>query len=99
MEASAWHGSNGAFGVYVGKQNRDQHFNPSWNEIEVEIDGEKHRFKITPGFWRKCPEFRDSRDKVIRNWLQKYHTLKWPKGQPPHFQLLPLGNTRFRLTR
>ena len=88
MEASAWSSGSGAFGIRVGVPNRDQHFDPSWTEIEVEIDGQPRTFALTPGFWNKCPEFRDSGGTVIRDW---------PTGEPPRFQLLPLGGGRFRL--
>lgn len=97
MEASAWSSSRGTFGIRVGIKNRDRHFKRSWTEIEVEIDGHSYRFSLTPGFWNKCPEFRDSGTAVIREWLQRHHTLKWPTGHPPRFQLFPLGGGRFRL--
>src|SRR5438552_2611298 len=100
MQASAWRGGNTAtpvYGIRVGLSNRDEHFQGDWHEIEVEIDGESHIFGITPGFWKKCPEFRDCGAPVIREWLRRYHTLYWSKGQPPHVQLLPLGGRKFRL--
>lgn len=98
MEASAWSSGGGTYGVRVGVANRDRYFEPSWAEIEVEIDGQPHRFALTPGFWNKCPEFRDSGGTAIRDWLRQHHTLDWPKGEPPRFQLKPLGGNRFTLS-
>ncbi len=97
MEASAWSSGSGTFGIRVGFPNRTLHFDRLWTEIEVEIDGQPHRFALTPGFWNKCPEFRDSGSTAIRDWLRRHHTLDWPTGQPPRFQLVPLGEGRFRL--
>jgi hypothetical protein len=97
VEASAWSSGGGTFGIRVGMRNRDRLFDRSWSQIEVEIDGQFQTFVLTPGFWNKCPEFRDSGGTVIRDWLRQLHTLDWPSGEPPRFQLLPLGGGRFRL--
>ena len=97
MKASAWSRGGGTFGIRVGIPNRNAHFDPGWSEIQVEIDGQIHRFAITKGFWNKCPEFRDSGSTVIQDWLQQHFTLDWPSGQPPRFQLVPLGDAKFRL--
>ena len=83
MRASAWKGGSSAsptYGIRVGSANRDQFFDSSWAEIEVEIDGQFHTFALRPGFWNKCPEFRDRSSRGIRDWLRKHHTLKWPTG-------------------
>lgn len=97
---SAWSngkGAKGTFGIRVGESYRDRHFERNWKSIEVEIDGNWRSFRITTGFWNKCPEIRDSGETTIRNWLGRYHTLKWPKWHPPRFHLLPVGEGRFRL--
>ncbi len=96
MEARGWTNGGGTFGIRVGAANRMRHFNRSWTEIEVEIDGRAYPFKITAGFWNRCPEFRDS-GTVVRDWLQKHGALSWPVGHPPRFQLLPMGGIVFRL--
>jgi hypothetical protein len=97
VDATGWSSGGGTFGVRVGARNRDRHFERSWSEIEVEIDGDVHTFPLTPGFWNRCPEFRDSGGDAIRSWLRRHRSLKWPKGHPPRFGLLPLGAGRFRL--
>jgi hypothetical protein len=97
MKATAWSSGGGTFGVRVGKENRDKHFVRTWSRIEVDVDGKFCEFALTNRFWNKCPEFRDSGDTVIQNWLQRHHTIDWSTGQPPRFQLLPLGGVRFRL--
>jgi hypothetical protein len=97
MQASAWNDGGTTYGIRVGLPNRDRFFDPSWREIEVEIDGEIHQFPLTDGFWRQCPEFRDRGTPVVREWLRRHRMLKWPKGDPPRMELIPLGGNRFRL--
>lgn len=94
MEVKAWAGGSGTFGIRVGYDNRDRYFHREWKRIEVELDGESHSIALTGGFWNKCPEFRSP---VIRDWLRARKFLKWEKGNPPAFELLPLGGARFRL--
>jgi len=97
MQASAWNDGKNTYGIRVGKSNRDRFFNPDWKVIEVEIDGHFHSFELTPSFWRKCPEFRDRGEPVIREWLQRNRSLKWPLRQPPKLEFISLGNGKFRL--
>ena len=106
MEASGWFGgrkkgsrdpAEGSFGIRVGMANRQRHFDPVWTEIEVEMDGRPEVFRLTSGFWRNCPEFRDSGSPRIREWLRRHRSLAWDRGRPPRMTLLPLGGPRFRL--
>jgi hypothetical protein len=98
MEARAWRGGNDkTYGIRVGVSNRDRFFDRSWTEIEVEIDSKTHRFNLTPGFWRDCPEFRDRGTPILREWLRTHRTLDWEKGHPPSVSLIPAGANRFRL--
>jgi hypothetical protein len=97
MRAIAWHGGAGTYGIRVGSPNRDTYFLQSWTEIDVEIDGRCYQFALTPGFWNKCPEFRDRGSPVIREWLRRHHSLDWSRGNPPRSELVPLGGSRFRL--
>ena len=97
MQATAWNDGKSTYGIRVGFPNRAAFFDSGWIEIEVEIDGEMHRFGLTSGFWRGCPEFRDRGGPRIREWLRRNGLLGWPKGRPPRVQLIPLGGNRFRL--
>lgn len=98
MDGTVWSsgGQHPTFGIRVGFTNRDQFFQENWETIDVEMDGQVHEFKITAGFWNKCPEFRD-RGGLIRDWLERHNSLAWPKGQPPAVTLIPIGPRRFRL--
>ena len=97
MQVRAWNDGGNTYGIRVGIPNRDAHFDATWTEIEVEIEGTFHRFSLTPGCWNHCPEFRDRGSPVIREWLRTHHVLDWPRGDPPQFELVPLAGNRFRL--
>lgn len=97
MNVSGWNDGGNTYGLRVGKRNRDEFFNPGWTEIEVEMDGRGWRFRLTPGFWKHCPEFRDCGQPLIREWLARHRLSPWPKGEPPRAELIPLGKNRFRL--
>lgn len=97
MEATAWSNGKSTYGVRVGSRNRARFFEGRPERIEVEIDGQRHEFELTSGFWKKCPEFRDSGGTAIRDWLAQHHTMNWPKGSPPRFELRHLGSNRYRL--
>jgi hypothetical protein len=97
MDVTAWSNGKGTFGIRVGAANRDNYFSRHVACIEVDIEGYFHTFKLTPGFWNKCPEFRDSGSSVIQDWLRRHYTTDWPSGRPPRFHLHPLSATRFRL--
>lgn len=96
MDVTAWRSAT-TYGIRVGAANRSRHFDRGWDEIEVTLDDGPHRFALTPGFWRHCPEFRDRGQAVIRAWLQRHKDLPWPHGHPPRMQLTALGGNRFRL--
>jgi hypothetical protein len=99
MKVSTWksHKYGGTYGIRVGYGNRQRFFNPSWKWIEVEIDGERYKFQLTPGFWHHCPEFRDSGASVIQDWLRRNCEIPWPCGRPPRFTLEVVGEQRFCL--
>jgi hypothetical protein len=96
MDVTTWRSGN-TFGVRVGVANRDKYFDRSWPLIEVEMDGEIHRFGLTAGFWHKCPEFRDKGQPIIRNWLKRHKSVHWARGEPPCMSLIPLKDNHFRL--
>jgi hypothetical protein len=97
MQTSAWRNGGQTYGIRVGAENRNRYFDRAWREIEVDIDGRFYQFRITDGFWNRCPEFRDAGTPVIREWLRQNRTLNWQKGAPPQVELMPLQGNRFRL--
>lgn len=98
MIVTAWCNGISTYGIRVGIPNRRQYFEENrWTEIQVEMDGIINIFSLTDGFWKECPEFRDKRKPLIKNWLKKYKTLKWPKGVPPKMELIQLEGNQFKL--
>ena len=102
MQVSAWR--NGRFsnpkavyGIRIGARNRDEHFPAGWDSITVEMDGVARPFRLTAGFRRKCPEFRDSSGTHIRDWLARHNSTNWRRGQPPQFELQSVDGNHFRL--
>jgi hypothetical protein len=87
MYVTAWNNGASVYGIRVGYQNRDLHFDRSWTHVEIEMDGRVERFNLTPGFWNDCPEFRDSGPAVIREWLTRRNLETWPVRRPPRFWL------------
>jgi hypothetical protein len=100
MIVSAWLGGSGStYGIRVGFNNRQEFFDRAWEWIEVEIDKNLYKFKLTPGFWHHCPEFRDAGTMVIQEWLRRNYNIPWERGNPPKFSLEIIGNQRFRLVK
>ena len=92
MIVSAWQG--GTYGIRVGKENAQKWFQKDWTNIEVEIDGRKYKFDLSPAFWTTCPVFTGG---PIPRWLEMHGHLSWPKRNPPKFELIVIEGNRFRL--
>ena len=62
-------------------------------EIELE-NGEIVRVNLSNSFWNRCEELRSSK---IGKWMLDRSYAPWPKGDPPKFKLIPLGERKFKL--
>ena len=98
---TAWRNKKegGIYGVRlygISEEELFHHFPITWMgaEIEIEMDGELHFYHMPKSFWAKCREFRGI---VFRDWLMKRGALDWPRGHPPTFELVKIGERRFRL--
>ena len=87
--------SDGTFGVRIDYADRDRHFSPEWDAVDIEIDGTLHRFEIRETFWKTCPEFCGP---AVKEWLFRNNRGVWDKGKPHPLLLLPAGGQRFRLS-
>lgn len=103
MIVGGWHNGKAnnvtgvGYGIKIGGKERDNYFRKAWTSVAVEIDdGEVVDAQLSPSFWRKCPELRGAR---IGKWMLDYGLAPWPQGNPPRFQLEPIGKRRFRLSR
>ncbi|MDE1206837.1 hypothetical protein [Tenacibaculum larymnensis] len=101
LTVSAWnddkHNQRGnGYGIRVGVKGRD-FFEEKISEINLSIENSSFfKVKITSGFWKDCPEFRDKR---IGKWLIENNFTFWKKGMPPKFYLTVLGNNQFLLEK
>ncbi len=101
MRASAW--SNGApqpsgagYGIRISTRDRDQHFDSSWENIDIDLGPSGHTtVTLSDSFWRTCTELRSA---DIGRWLITHHFAHWPRGHPPLLELHHLHDNRFRLT-
>ncbi|KIN13921.1 hypothetical protein RO22_18030 [Halomonas sp. KHS3] len=97
MKVSAWSNGKNQYGIRVGKPNRREYFDPRWEAITVTVNGVAHRFALTKGFWKDCPEFRDKGQPVIGQWLASQDLLNWPRGKPPKLVLSHIEDNCFEL--
>lgn len=103
MIVTAWnngvhHPSGAGYGLKIRAADRDACFNPEWNTILLEIEGEAQAVEINinkASFWnRTCRELISS---AIGRWLRRQGAAPWPKGHPPKFVLEPVDGNRFRV--
>ncbi|MDZ7778669.1 MAG: hypothetical protein U5R14_01880 [Gemmatimonadota bacterium] len=97
LRVTAWNNGGRTYGLRIGARQRDRYFDQDWEQVQIELDGERQSFSITPGFWNQCPEIRDRGRPVIREWLAKHRNLEWPRGHPPEMELVRLTENRFQL--
>ena len=103
MKVTAWnngsHHSNGAgYGFKVRTEDRDKHFDRTWENVEVELpNGDVVEAKIEKdSFWNtKC---RELINKEFGKWLIHKSFAPWENGKPPNFELVHVANNRFRLS-
>lgn len=101
MRVSAWKGGKFSagrrptLGIRIGRKNVENHFDRSWNEVLVQLDGQAAKVGITPTFWSSCPELRSA---AIGDWLRARKIAPWRTGRPPKLELTPLGGNHFRLS-
>ncbi len=83
------------FGIRISRQDREQSFEPNWQTVIVDLDGQDDvAINVSPSFWRSCIELRSPR---IGAWMLREGLAPWPTGHPPELELEPLGDARFRL--
>ena len=98
MRASGWHNggpkdSAGGYGLKFTEDDRDRHFDRSWSEVLIEMDGGGlATVRISPSFWRHCSELRSPE---IGRWLLGTKVAPWPKGNPPSIGLQVVDANRF----
>jgi hypothetical protein len=100
IKVSSWndgkHDTRGnGYGIRVGKRNR--YLFENITEFELSIEGNNSfNVSLSPGFWRNCPEFRNSN---IGKWMHENNFAPWSKGDNPKFTLTKISGEKFRLDR
>jgi hypothetical protein len=103
MIVTAWnsgkHASNGTgYGLRMSATDRDRYFPDAWDDVAIDLSGRDRpvMVNITPSFWRSCTELRH---REIGRWLREHGFAPWPRGQPPKFEMQPVGERRFKVHR
>ena len=103
IKVSAWNNgtlrpSGAGYGLRLSPEDRDACFLKSWKDVSLELpeDGGPETVKIllSNSFWNKCPELRSQR---IGELLIKTGNAKWPKNDPPTFELHVVDGNHFTL--
>ena len=96
MIVSAWTDGHGTYGLRVLAREVSLWFRPEWERVELELPdrAEAVPITLTESFWHGSPELRSPQ---IRDFFVRHGLRKWPRNQPPRFELEPLGGGRFRL--
>ncbi len=96
MIVSAWHVGHGSYGLRVLEAKVSLWFRPEWTNVTVQLPDETDPVTVplTESFWRGSPELRSPR---IKSFFARNDLIPWEKQQPPHFELIPLGEGAFRL--
>ena len=99
MVVTGWSGGSAkagaSYGLYIGRANRDKHFMRTWQHVMIRLpDKTEVEVNMSLSFWRKSTELRSAE---IGQWMINSRLAPWPKGNPPTFELKPLGPAKFRL--
>ena len=104
MKVSAWasgrHATNGiGYGLKVSVADRDQNFNRMATSVRLRLPGGSEPVVVNTAkksFWNgTC---RELISKEIRDWFWANGYAPWPPGEPPKFELTPLGGDEYRVT-
>ena len=89
--------TGGGYGIRVYRKDRDAYFRKAWTSVAVELDnGEVVDARLSRSFWGKS---RVLFGKEMGKWMLERGLAPWPKGKPPRFNLEPIGDRRFSLSR
>jgi hypothetical protein len=85
------------YGIRIHPKDRDAHFQRGWKFVFIRIeDGPSFRVVVRPSFWKRCPDLTHAK---MGEWLLEQGLASWPKGTPPTFELEPMGEREFNLSR
>lgn len=98
MRAVGWHNGSSpdepsGYGLAFSIADRDRHFDRSWPEAIIELDGfGEVTMPLSPSFWRSCSELRSV---DVGRWLLEQGAAPWPASRPPGIAVRPIEGPRF----
>lgn len=101
MRAAAWnngahHVSGAGYGLKITPQNRDRHFQPSWDRVVIDVPGQgATTVALSSSFWRNCSELRSA---AVGRWLREVGLAPWPRGAPPVLELVAVSGKHFSVS-
>lgn len=102
MKVTAWNSgkynrSGAGYGLRLDPADRNAVFNRSWSDVVLDLPNGTAgvRIKLSPAFWRDCPEFRSAE---IGKWLIGAGYGRWRRGSPPTFTLVQVSGNHFSVT-
>jgi hypothetical protein len=90
----AFHKTGAGYGIRISREDRDRYFNEEWDYVIIQLDDEGVRVHFSSYFWGECSELRSAK---IGRWMIRRGHQRWSKGSPPVFELVPIGERKFRL--
>jgi hypothetical protein len=104
MQVTAWNNgkhcrSGAGYGLKLASVDRDRHFKKSWTSVVVTLPNGTTATINTDkkSFWNET--CRELISKDIGVWLVAKKLAPWPDRAPPRFELKPIGERRFALSR
>lgn len=101
MIVTAWnngsfHRTGAGYGLRIDLTDRDTIFNRAWSDVLLDLPSGLTGIlmRISPSFWRQCPELRSA---AIGKWLISVGHSRWPKHTPPTFTMVQVQGNHFRI--
>jgi hypothetical protein len=100
---TAWkngkHSHTAGYGFRLSTGDRDQHFDPRWKTITIDLPHGDGFISVTvnvdgQAFWNGCRELRSVE---IRQWMYRQRYAPWPDRMPPRFEVERLRDQHFKL--
>lgn len=81
-------------GLRLTRRDRDDIFDKSWNNVQLQLGKRIISISLTDSFWNKCHEFKS---RQLALWIKSKNLHRWEKGNPPKMKIKHLGENRFQL--
>jgi hypothetical protein len=84
------HRTGAGYGLKISLEDRNQFFDRGWRVVQLHIAGTKEPINVNvdkSSFWKgTCRELLSLE---LGRWMIAEGLAPWPKGKPPHFELIP----------